>query len=527
MDASAMTHAHGDAKDFRLLILAPHGRDAALAEQALLRSGLLPETCADFEALRREIKVGAGAVLIAEEAIPVYDVREPKALFGDEPPWSSLPIIVLLRNSSSYRHFRALRSLERRPNITFLERPVPRRTFVSTLHAALEARRLQYDIRDALDAAKAASRKKDEFLATLAHELRNPLAPIRNAVYVLRERNRDDPASDKNLKAHALISMVGRQVDHLVRLVDDLLEVSRITTGKVTLRKEHVALATCINEAVAISQPLIETQQHELIISLGDQRLAVHGDPVRLAQVFANLMNNSAKYTPPGGRIEVSMRQEGGQAVVSVRDNGMGILMGMLPQVFDLFSQSYRARGRDQGGLGIGLALVRSLVEMHGGRVEAHSDGAGQGSEFVVFLPLVASALERSEAEPVALNAQALGRVLVVDDEKDIADSLAMLLETLGAEVCVAYAGMEAVSATARFRPRVAFIDIGMPIMDGCETARRIRSLNDGKDVVLVALSGWGSKDDRRGTQRAGFDHHFVKPISLETLRSIFPRPAG
>jgi two-component system, sensor histidine kinase len=508
-----------DANGFRILILTPQGRDAALAEQTLSRGGLRAHICADFESLRREMDVGAGAVLIAEEALASKG-EQVDALIHPEPPWSSTPIVVLLGRSAPSRDFNALHWLEHRPNVSFLERPVPKRTLVSTLRAALEARRLQYVIRNALDAAETASRKKDEFLATLAHELRNPLAPIRSAVYVLKRLDGDDTASRE--KAGSLISMLERQVDHMVRLVDDLLEVSRITTGKIELMKRQVNLADVIEQAIEISEPLIKSEEHELVVSLGDEALTVDGDPMRLAQVFANLINNAAKYTPRGGRIEVSLRREQKTAVASVRDNGMGILAGMLPHLFEMFSQSYRARGRDQGGLGIGLALVRSLTELHGGSVEARSGGAGKGSEFIVRLPMIAARRKNAEVEREPINALAPRRVLIVDDNKDVADSLAMLLQSLGAETRVAYNGAEALSSIATFKPRVAFIDIGMPEMDGYETGRNIRSRPDGKDILLVALSGWGEERDRQRTHEAGFDCHFVKPISLETLTRVF-----
>jgi signal transduction histidine kinase/CheY-like chemotaxis protein len=511
-----------DANNFRVLILTPQGRDAALAEQTLSRSGLVPHICEDLEYLGREIVIGAGAVLIAEETLVGKDVT-PGAIVPPEPPWSSTPIIVLLGRSGR-RDLTALHWLEHRPNVSFLERPVPKRTLVSTLRAAIEARRLQYIIRDALDAAETASRKKDEFLATLAHELRNPLAPIRNAIYVLRRLSEEDAPSRE--KAGSLVSMVERQVDHLVRLVDDLLEVSRIATGKIALKKRHVNLAKVIEHAIEICEPLIKSERHELLVSAADGQLIVDGDPVRLAQVFANLINNAAKYTPRGGHIEVSLRREQQTAIVSVRDNGMGILPGMLPLVFELFSQSYRARGRDQGGLGIGLALVRSLTELHEGRVEARSDGAGQGSEFIVRLPLADARSERAEVKSSPSIALASRRVLVVDDDKDVADSLVMLLESLGAEARVAYNGAEALSSLATFKPRVAFVDIGMPEMDGYDTGRAIRSAPHGKDIVLVALSGWGSDKDRQRTLEAGFNCHFVKPISFETLTSMFTADA-
>jgi CheY-like chemotaxis protein len=314
-----------------------------------------------------------------------------------------------------------------------------------------------------------------------------------------------------------------RQVDHLVRLVDDLLEISRITTGKIVLRKARVDLAGVIGQAIEISEPLIRSQQHQLSLDLGDKPLFVEGDPVRLAQVFANLLNNAAKYTPRAGHIHVSSKSEGGEAVVSVSDNGIGLAKEMLSSVFELFSQFHRASGREQGGLGIGLALVRSLVEMHGGKVEARSHGAGRGSEFVVRLPLAACQLEQtSELQSAIVKGLASLRVMVVDDDKDVADSLAMLLGTLGAEVRVAYSGAEALSLVPVFRPRFAFLDLGMPDMDGYEAARELHAAPEGKSLVLVALSGWGTDEDRRRALEAGFDSYFVKPISFNALEHVF-----
>ncbi len=519
MNQSGVARTDCGQRDLRTLILTPQGRDASLAEQTLAPSGLCPHVCADLEQLRQEAADGAGAVLIAEEALPQGDTATGGGWIGPEPPWSSLPLIVLLGRSASPLNATMLRRLENRPNVTFLQRPVPKRTLVSTVRASVEARRLQYAIRDALDALQTANRRKDEFLATLAHELRNPLAPIRSAVYVLQKSNGDDPASKNRMSS--LVSMVERQVDHLVRLVDDLLEVSRITTGKVVLKRQPVRLAEVISQAVEISEPLIRSGQHALSVSLSDKPLVVDGDPVRLAQVFANLLNNAAKYTPQAGSIEISLAHDREQATVSVRDNGIGITQEMLPRVFDLFTQSNRSRDRDQGGLGVGLALVRSLVEMHGGQVEAYSDGASQGSEFVIRLPLVAAPGDAAEVKPAVLTAPALHRVMVVDDDKDVANSFAALLQSLGADVHVTHSGLAALSSVANFKPHVAFVDIGMPELDGYEVARRLRSTSHGRDLVLVALSGWGRDEDRQRAFEAGFNYHTVKPISLDALEKV------
>jgi two-component system, sensor histidine kinase len=508
----------GDDRNLRVLILTPQGRDSALAEEMLARSGLSTHVCRDVEELRQQIAAGAGCALIAEEALP----REggENLWFGPEPRWSSLPLIVLLARGSSFHNFKLLQLLERRPNISFIERPVPKRTLVSVLRSAVEARRLQYEVRDALKALQLADRKKDEFLATLAHELRNPLAPIRNAIYVLKRSSGDEQQS-----AHTprFISLMERQVDHLVRLVDDLLEISRITTGKIVLRKELVDLEAVIGQAIEISETLIGSQRHQLSVDLGDQPLLVEGDPVRLAQVFANLLNNAAKYTPAGGHINVSTKAEGDQAVISVSDNGIGIIKEMLPSVFDLFTQSHPVSGREQGGLGIGLALVHNLVEMHGGAVEVRSEGVGRGSKFVVRLPLaVRQGEQTTDFKSPIFAGLARQRVMVVDDDKDVADSFAMLLETLGADVRVMYSGTEALSLFPAFQPRFAFLDLNMPGMDGYEVARRLRAAPEGKGIILVALSGWGTDEDRKRAFEAGFNKHAVKPISLDVLERMF-----
>ncbi len=384
MKSGAEADIYGDDRNMRVLILTPQGRDAALAEKTLARNDIDVQVCENLEELRAEIARGAACALIAVEAL--LHRNADCAWLASEPTWSTLPLIVLLARVSSSDNLALLRRLERRPNVTFLERPVPKRTLISALRAAIEARRLQYAVRDAIESLQLANRKKDEFLATLAHELRNPLAPIRNAVEVFRRLKDDDPRA-KDQKG-MLISMMDRQIDHLVRLVDDLLEISRITTGKIALRKRPVALETALHQAMELSEPVIRSQEHKVSISSASEPLIVDGDPVRLAQIFANLLNNAAKYTPSGGHIQISSQRAGDQVVVSVRDNGVGILEDHMSEVFELFAQLHCDTGREQGGLGIGLALVRKLVELHGGNVEARSDGVGRGSEFIVRLPL-------------------------------------------------------------------------------------------------------------------------------------------
>ena len=366
------------------------------------------------------------------------------------------------------------------------------------------------------DDLREADRRKDEFLAILAHELRNPLAPIRNSLHIFRMAGVQDPAVAR------VTEMMERQVAHMVRMVDDLLEVSRISRGKIELRKEVVELASVLRSAVDTSLPLIEANRHKLSVQVPTEPLMLEADPVRLAQVFANLLNNSAKYTPAGGTIDVDVTVEKGSAVICVKDNGEGIPQQMLSRVFNMFMQ-VNPGARAQGGLGIGLTLARTLVSLHGGSIEAFSHGPGRGCEFLVKLPLVAAAaaVKDSQGEAHAGNELRLRRVLVVDDNKDAADSLGMLLEFLGAEVRVVHDGFAALEALDTFHPAVVLLDLGMPGMNGLEVAKRMRDDPRVKGATLVALTGWGQREDRRRTSEAGFDYHLVKPADLGTLQSI------
>ncbi|NIA52598.1 PAS domain S-box protein [Massilia sp. TW-1] len=367
------------------------------------------------------------------------------------------------------------------------------------------------------EALKEADRRKDEFLATLAHELRNPLAPISNAVQLMRR-------PDGRRQSDRVVEMVGRQVKQMARLVDDLLEVSRITRGKIDLKLERVPFTEIVHSAVETSQPLIDRAGHQLAVALPEQPLVLEADRVRLTQVFSNLLNNAAKYTDTGGRIWFDVRREDDQVVATVRDTGIGIPADALPGVFDMFAQAHRSTGRGQGGLGIGLTMVRSLVEMHHGTVEARSPGPGQGSEFIVRLPLapaidVDDVPQLGHARPAApFHGQ---RILVVDDNRDAADTLGLLLEADGAEVRVCYDGRAALAAAESFLPTSVLLDLGMPGMDGFEVARRLRQDERFAGVRIAALTGWGQDADRRQTRNRGFSHHLTKPVSIEDLHQI------
>jgi PAS domain S-box-containing protein len=366
-------------------------------------------------------------------------------------------------------------------------------------------------------ALKEADRKKDEFLATLAHELRNPLAPLRTGLQLMKLARTDANAVEQAR------TMMERQLGQMVRLIDDLLDLSRISQGKIALQMARVPLATAVRTAVETSRPLIEASGHDLILDVADEPIYVNGDETRLAQVFANLLNNAAKFTERGGHIRLTVTRQGGDAVVSVEDDGVGIPAHLLPQVFDMFMQVDRSLEKSHGGLGIGLNIVKRLVVMHGGSVEAHSGGHGTGSRFIVRLPVVltlASDEPGDEADELAQPA-ARRRILVVDDNRDAALSLAMLLRIMGNDTQTAHDGLEAVAVAAAYRPDVVLLDIGMPKVNGYEVARRIRQEPWGKTIVLVAVTGWGQAEDRRRSHEAGFNLHIVKPIEPEALEKL------
>jgi signal transduction histidine kinase/DNA-binding response OmpR family regulator len=377
---------------------------------------------------------------------------------------------------------------------------------------ALDNARLYRELQDA-------DRQKNEFLAMLAHELRNPLAPIRNAVQVLQADNSSQRQQQWSRE------VIARQVQQMVRMVDDLLDVSRITRGKITLRPEVLDVASVVADAVETSRPLIDSRHHQLSVTLPPGPLRVRGDAARLAQVVSNLLNNAAKYTEDGGRIWLTAERSGDEIVVRVRDTGQGVPPEMLTRIFEPFTQVDRSIDRSQGGLGIGLTLARRLIEMHGGRVSCDSQGAGCGSEFVIHLPALAPDSEPSQSingwHALDESAPIHSRTLIIDDNVDGADSLSVLLQALGVEVRTAYDGPTGLQLAAEFRPDVVLLDIGLPRMDGYEVARRLREGLDGKNLMLIAVSGYGQDEDRRRSKQAGFDHHLVKPVSQELLLSL------
>jgi signal transduction histidine kinase/CheY-like chemotaxis protein len=504
----------------RVLLRLATPKDAVLTGAVLARAGIAATACSDVGQLVVELAHGAGALMLAEEAFAEAGSTRLGEWLASQPPWSDISVILLARHGADSRAVAQV--MESLPNVTVIERPVRVSSLVSTVRSTLRARLRQYQVRELLDGLHAVDRRKTEFLATLAHELRNPLAPIRTALTLLQE-HRPDPQS-----AARHLDLMHRQVDHMVRLVDDLMEMSRITRGKVRLQRVPVRLDAVVDDAVELSRPLVEAAGHVLAVQRACEALVVDGDSVRLTQVFSNLLNNAAKYTPPGGRLDLWCSQEGREAVVRVTDSGAGIAPEMLDSIFDMFVQVSGTDRAAQGGLGIGLTLVKSLVELHGGRVEAASPGLDRGATFTVRLPLAAAP---ELAEPVAAGrvapapaAAGTGSVLVVDDNQDAADSLGELLGAMGLGVQVAYSGEQALQAAAGRHFDAAVLDIGMPGMDGCDLARRLRARPGSEDLRLIALTGWGQDSDRARFASAGFDHHLLKPVDADALLDLLQR---
>jgi two-component system, sensor histidine kinase len=505
-------------RDYRLVFLAATSKDAATTQTMLAPLGIRVDVCRSVESMLDEVKEGAGAVLLTEEAASDHN-RSLAAVIAAQPAWSDLPVLILTRRGADSAE--ALEAVRTLGNVTLLERPVRVAALISAVRTAIRARERQYQIREHLSqraraeaSLRLADQRKDEFLATLGHELRNPLAPLLTALHLLRTAGPADPVVGR------ISDVMDRQINHLVRLVDDLLEVSRITRGSIEMHREPIDLAPIVQAAVDTSRPALDAAGHQLAIELPREPVVVHGDAVRLTQVLANLLTNAAKYTDPGGRVGISVRREGSRAIVSVWDDGIGIAEDQLTAVFEMFTQVDRSNRRAQGGLGIGLTLVKSLVGMHGGRVEARSKGLGRGSEFVVELPV----LEQSAADQTTPPPEPFPRrrILIVDDNRDAADILGELLTALGAVVSVVYSGRAALDALEAFQPDSVLLDIGMPDMHGYEVARRIRASTGFSGVLIIALTGWGQEHDQRQTRAAGFDHHVVKPPDINRLRELF-----
>ena len=508
----------------RILLRTVTAKDSKLAVALLRGASIDAHACASAAELVAETGKGAGALLIAEEELADPAMAPLTALLRRQAPWSDLPVLIVASGGAVSNVI--VEAMEMPANITVIERPLRVSSLISTVRSALRARERQYQLRSVLDGLHEADKRKTEFLATLAHELRNPLAPLNTALSILTMK----PHSPESARPH--YEMMQRQVRHMVRLIDDLMEVSRITRGKIELKMDVVALDRVIEDAIELSRPALEFGAHRLHVSISDDDWRVQGDRVRLTQIFSNILNNAAKYTPRGGRIEIDVARDEDRASIRISDNGVGVPADMLGSIFDMFVQVGDVSRAGQGGLGIGLTLVKSLVELHGGTVRASSAGPGQGTALTVVLPLVQDAARRAALVTTRAPAGSLAEsVLIVDDNSDAADALSTLLRVMGAKTIVAYDAATALKLAAEHDMSVAILDIGMPDMDGCELAKRIRTDPRHSNLLLVALTGWGQPDDRQRVAAAGFDHHFLKPVDAAALIATIQQrravPAG
>ena len=508
---TSVAQAPSNPAERRILLKTVTARDASITQTLLQRASIQSHACRSVAELVRELGKGVGALLISEEALADPDMSGVARFLQQQQPWSDLPVLVIA--GSGLVSSAVLDVMDMPANITVIERPLRIVALISAARSALRARGRQYELRSLLDGLHQADRRKTEFIATLAHELRNPLAPLSTALAILTLKPHDADAARPHYE------MMQRQISHMVRLIDDLMEVSRITRGKIDLKMETVAIERILREAVDVSRPALANGAHELRLQPTASPLFVRGDAVRLTQVFSNLLNNAAKYTPRAGRIELRAERSGERVRVYVCDNGVGIPRDMLAAVFEMFVQVSDTSRAGQGGLGIGLTLVKSLVELHGGSVRADSGGEGCGTEIVVELPLAdVSGATVDTPRGDAMSRQLQGQIMIVDDNCDAANSLSALLSTCGAHTLVAYSGVSALEMLVANDPAVAIVDIGMPGMDGYELAHRVRTDPRHSGMLLVALTGWGQPNDRSRIAAAGFDHHFLKPVDPEAL---------
>ena len=500
----------------RVLLRAATSRDAMMTAQVLEHANIASYRCADNHAVASELGRGAGALLITEEAFSEAGAEELIRSLTMQPPWSDLPVLVLARQGANSRA--VVDAMNLQANVTVLERPMRVAALISALRSALRARARQYELRTVVEGLRESDQRKTEFLATLAHELRNPMAPLTTSLAILSRMHPEE-------EARPYYDLMGRQLDHMVRLVNDLMEVSRVTRAQIELRRETLSIAEVIAGAVELSKPLIDAAKHRLEVDIPEPASFIHGDRVRLTQVFSNLLNNAAKYTPEGGHIRVGIEPLETHVVVRVEDDGVGIPPQMLQSVFGMFVQVSGMARAAQGGLGIGLTLVKSLVELHGGTVEAQSAGEGRGTRVTVTLPRVAGNFAASApADAPNAGPRVLQNLLIVDDNRDAADSMATLLELMGSRTTVAYDGESALLKAAEVLPSIAILDIGMPRMDGCELARRLREDPIHQGMALVALTGWGQQAERQRIASSGFDLHLLKPVDIDHLAAMLEK---
>jgi signal transduction histidine kinase/CheY-like chemotaxis protein len=502
----------------RVLVFAPFGCDGAIAKRVLDELEIPSRACDSLAALCDELERGVGAVLLTEEALWDPELSRLIDVFDSQPSWSAIPIIVAANiDEDLYKREHLLRRLEDY-KVTFLSRPVVIVSLASMLRTALSARRRQYQVRDLMVNLHTELRLRDEFLATLSHELRNPLSAVRNAVQLMNMTEIDDPVLAKSR------DIIDRQTLDLSRLLDDLLDVARVTQGKISLKTEQFSLRELLEEIVR-DQRAAGSIHCEIVLTLPDDPLPVKGDRLRIKQVFLNLLHNADKFSDGDGEVEVRARMEGDDVAISVRDRGIGIPRHMLDSVFHLFSQVARTNRETRGGLGIGLTVVQGLVQMHNGRVTVSSAGIGKGAEFTVYLPRLRRAANvRRVPVPSATRPSRTGpsrEVLLVEDDPDGGASLKALLEADSHKVTVCHDGHSGLMQARELKPDAIILDIALPDSSGYEIARLLRSDPSFSKTLIIALTGYGSVEDRRRATEAGFNHHLTKPIEFAELRAL------
>lgn len=502
----------------RVLILAPLGRDADLMCAVLGGAGIACHPCADADELLTLLDREANTVLVTEEALTASLMSSLAQRLDEQPPWSDIPIVILTGHPSIEAKVRSFGGLGRRANITLVDRPVRMKTLLTTVESVLRSRDRQYEIRDLMRLLEERVHERDKFLAILGHELRNPLGAI-----LLATEMTD---SDGTLEGEN-VDRIQRQARHLTQLVNDLLDLSRVTSGKIVLKPALINFREVVEQALETIRSL---NSHHLDISFHctEESIYVSGDPLRLEQIVSNVLSNALKYTPDGGAVEVTLDCEGREAVLCVRDTGVGISPDRIGSIFELFAQAENAIGRSQGGMGIGLSLVRNLVQLHGGSVAVKSDGIGHGSEFTIRLPIAAE-VPAIKPQPERPRASVLDsedrrtRIVVVEDNPDVRDLLRLKLGRLGYEVETASDGDGGLATILAVRPDFALVDIGLPGRDGHDIAREVRA-ELGSDIVLIALSGFGMPDDKKKAAEAGFDEHMTKPAEMSQLAAILQK---
>jgi signal transduction histidine kinase/CheY-like chemotaxis protein len=501
----------------RVLIVAPIGRDAELMCTHLQAAGIPCEVQPDVDRLCGVVNDGAGALLLTEEALTPATTPRLARVLDAQAAWSDVPLIILTGEPLLEAHSRSFAALGRRTNVTLVDRPVRIKSLVSAAQSALRARQRQYQIRDLMQTLEDRVNERDRFLAILGHELRNPLG----AILLASQMTDDDGKLDGE---HA--DLIERQSKHLTRIVNDLLDLSRVVSGKIVLKTEIVDVAHVLQQSLETVNQAAQQQNITIEVCHESIPLPVEVDPVRADQIITNVLTNAIKYTPEGGHVKVTLEREDNQALIRIADDGVGIAPDRIGTIFELFAQAENAIGRAQGGMGIGLALVRNLLQLHGGTISAHSDGIGKGSVFTVTFPIAAQdAPVVRKAAPAVVRASSgeARRIIIVEDNPDVRELLRLKLKRLGHAVDAVADGHEGVRAIVDAKPDLALVDIGLPGLDGYQVATRVReSLGD--DVVLVAVSGFGQPEDKRKALDAGFNEHITKPADVTDIENLLAR---